>query len=403
MTSKMTHRPLDLDKFSLWQASWDVLTQAGKIILILFAGICSCNPVVAQEITNKQEQLQQLTQSITQLQDTLKTEQNQQNILFRHLKTTKLTINKQENNLYNLQQQLLIQQEKLTILHQSIQEKQKQLQYHQKSLTQQLRIAYLLEKKSYGEIIFNQTDPNIIKRLLIYHRYLAALRLHFIQNYQGLLNQLIQNKIQLLQTQAQLQTLQAALDQENQHLHIQLLTQQKLYQHLHQEIDNSDAYLQTLLQNKEGLEKIVGHLSINVENKYTSEPISLSHPFLPWPTLGVITQQYGQPWNGTRVRTTGIFIQAREGQAVKAIQGGKVIFADWLKGYGLLIIINHSQGYMSLYGNNQSLYKKVGAIVQRSETIASVGHSGGNEKSSLYFEIRYNGKPLNPLTLLANP
>ena len=95
-------------------------------------------------------------------------------------------------------------------------------------------------------------------------------------------------------------------------------------------------------------------------------------------------------------------IGSREGTDVQAISHGRIAFSDWLRGFGLLIIIDHGDGYMSLYGGNQSLYKEVGDWVGAGEVIASVGNSGGREETGLYFEIRHNGKPTNPLKWCAN-
>jgi septal ring factor EnvC (AmiA/AmiB activator) len=91
-----------------------------------------------------------------------------------------------------------------------------------------------------------------------------------------------------------------------------------------------------------------------------------------------------------------VLISAAEGQQVRTVSQGRVAFAEWLRGYGLLIIIDHGNGYMSLYGYNQTLYKSVGDWVKAGDIIAAVGSSGGQDQSGLYFEIRHNGKPVNP-------
>lgn len=107
---------------------------------------------------------------------------------------------------------------------------------------------------------------------------------------------------------------------------------------------------------------------------------------------------FGGQRSGKHVTWKGLFIQSPIGNDVKAISEGRVVFADWLRGFGNLIILDHGSGYMSLYGNNATLQKQVGSIVRGGDTIAIVGNSGGNADSGLYFELRHKGKPFDPLT-----
>src|SRR6185369_730339 len=104
-----------------------------------------------------------------------------------------------------------------------------------------------------------------------------------------------------------------------------------------------------------------------------------------------------RPREGSGVLWKGLFIASPTGQDVKAIAPGRVVFADWLRGFGNLLIIDHGDGYMSLYGNNESLFKQVGDAARSGETVAAVGNSGGNMDSGLYFEIRHQGVAFDPL------
>jgi len=112
---------------------------------------------------------------------------------------------------------------------------------------------------------------------------------------------------------------------------------------------------------------------------------------------GELRNRFGSPREDSGLSWKGLFIAAPTGQDVKAVAAGRVVFADWLRGFGNLLIIDHGGGYMSLYGNNESLYKQVGAATVGGETVAAVGNSGGNTNSGLYFEIRYQGKAFDPL------
>ena len=115
------------------------------------------------------------------------------------------------------------------------------------------------------------------------------------------------------------------------------------------------------------------------------------------PVSGQIKASFGETRNVGKLKWSGMLIEADSGEPVYAIHHGQVVFSDWLRGFGLLLIINHGNGYMSLYGHNQTLYLNTGDSVTGGDLISTVGDSGGQTQSGLYFEIRINGKPTNPM------
>ena len=119
------------------------------------------------------------------------------------------------------------------------------------------------------------------------------------------------------------------------------------------------------------------------------------------PVRGELTNRFGSPRSDSGMSWSGLFIRAPEGQEVKAVAAGRLVFADWLRGFGNLAVIDHGTGYMSVYGNNDALLKQVGDMVQGGETVARVGNSGGNPESGLYFELRHRGKPFDPMAWVA--
>ena len=116
------------------------------------------------------------------------------------------------------------------------------------------------------------------------------------------------------------------------------------------------------------------------------------------PVRGELVSRFGSPRSGKNITWKGLFIRSPNGKAVKAIASGRIVFADWFRGFGNLMIIDHGNSYMSLYGNNEAIYKQVGEVIRSGDTIATVGSSGGNLDSGLYFELRYKGKPFDPLS-----
>jgi septal ring factor EnvC (AmiA/AmiB activator) len=117
---------------------------------------------------------------------------------------------------------------------------------------------------------------------------------------------------------------------------------------------------------------------------------------LRWPVAGQISTHYGERHFSGKLHARGVHIAARAGADVHAIARGRVVFADWLRGFGLLMIIDHGDNYMSLYGQNRSLYREVGDWVERDEVVAAAGNSGGQQKAGLYLELRKDGRPFNP-------
>ena len=127
-----------------------------------------------------------------------------------------------------------------------------------------------------------------------------------------------------------------------------------------------------------------------------AEPFGAMQGKLYLPVTGRISHRFGNRRNQGKLRWDGVFIDADEGVPVHAVHYGRVVFSDWLRGFGLLVIINHGEGYMSLYGHNQALYRQTGEWVHAGEVIATVGDTGGQSRTGLYFEIRIAGEPSDP-------
>ena len=137
------------------------------------------------------------------------------------------------------------------------------------------------------------------------------------------------------------------------------------------------------------------------DDRFDGRPFDQLKGKLTLPVKGVITNRFGTLRPESRVQWKGLFLRTSSGQAVKAIAAGRVVFADWLRGFGNLLIIDHGKGYMSLYANNETLYKQVGDVLSGGDTIATVGNTGGNEDFGLYFELRHESKPLDPMKWMA--
>ena len=137
------------------------------------------------------------------------------------------------------------------------------------------------------------------------------------------------------------------------------------------------------------------------DNRFDGSPFDQLKGKLALPVKGEITNRFGTSRPDSTVLWKGLFLRTSAGQPVKAVAAGQVVFADWLRGFGNLLIVDHGKGYMSLYANNETLLKQVGEMLRGGDTIAAVGNSGGNKDSGLYFELRHESKPLDPMNWVA--
>jgi septal ring factor EnvC (AmiA/AmiB activator) len=353
-------------------------------------------PALALSATSKKKQLQEINKHIKQVKVELtssyiKTVSIQKDLRKNEIERSNLAIAKQKTQTQLVSQRLLLKQ-----LKQKETDYQARISMQKRILEQQISATYMLGKQSYLKILLNQDDPAKFSRTLMYYSYIQKSRLDLISN----LNVNIAN-LELIQNSIVTHTYQLKNiinKQQEQDLGLKKLqiNRQELLQQMHQKIKNQTQKLQNLIAEKEALEKIIARLQAeSLKTKFINR-IGPWHNNLPWPTPGKVVNTFGQSIANSQLKSDGVVIYAPMGQKVKAIAAGKVVFAQWLQGYGLLLIIDHGQGYMSLYGRNNVLYHKVGDIVNGNELISEIGNTGGYEQAGLYFAIRYNGKPVNP-------
>lgn len=278
---------------------------------------------------------------------------------------------------------------------------------HQQSLSQQtdkfgrlVYATYVMGRQGYIKMLLNQEDPTTLGRAITYYRYFARARAQQID--------------QINQTMSTLKQLQQRLDTENRELEelekSQLDSRKNLHEHrrerelligrINQRIVSQGQELESLRRDERRLQRLLDELTAMMRDVpaelRTDLQFKQMRGRLRLPVRGRIQARFNQLKKGN-MRWNGLFLTAREDQPVHAVFHGRIAFADWLRGFGLLLIIDHGDGYMSLYSHNKVLYKQVGDWVETGESIAAVGISGGLTEAGLYFEIRHNGKPRNPL------
>jgi len=373
-------------------------TQVKTILASFFLIAFLCSGVTyGDKISLTTKQLRQLDRKISRLQQTLNNSKDKRETLEDELQLLDKNIASLTLKSTRLKTSIGNKQESITALQQQEDKLAKKLSHQQAILSRQLTSHYQLGHHQYLQLLLNQQQPSTISRALNYYRYIYQARREAIQQVKTTNQLLIEKKSQLTDSVNHLKRLKADYASQQSTLLEDKKYQQSVMQQLEKQISTGKHRLANYQANKQRLESLL-------QNLKKQRSISVKRPFykmrhkLPWPTKGKVTQRYNQVIN--QIPSNGITIDAPEGQNISAIYAGKIVFADWLKGYGLLIIIDHGNGYMSLYAHNQSLYKESGDNVSEGELIATVGHSGGLKQNSLYFEIRRNGKPSDPLQWL---
>jgi murein hydrolase activator len=270
-----------------------------------------------------------------------------------------------------------------------------QLQAQQQLLSSQMVAAYLLHQQPAIKLLLDPSSETKVSRMLAYYKYIYQARAKTIQRIQLLLNKIQNNKQKLMHSRTTLLNLNKVRSKQLLRLHRDQTQRQQLIRGLNAKIKTREQRLSILENDKIHLESTLKNLSEKKDSTVGNYTV-LRRGKLPWPTRGRILSSFGRAVASSELKSTGVLIQAPMGRKVRAVLPGTVIFSRWMRGYGLLIIVDNGHGYMTLYGRNESLYKKRGDVIKRGEIISAVGNSGGYQKSALYFAIRHNAKPVNP-------
>lgn len=261
------------------------------------------------------------------------------------------------------------------------------------------------------KLLLEGGDVNALPRELKYYSHLARARADFLQSLKTDLDALEQVTVELTQKNAKIEALKSQREKEETALQEQRRERADVLRRLATQIRAQQNEISALKQSETRLAKLVERLANAVkrpkkplENERVPAPQDDSLEFarlkgkLSLPVRGELNNRFGAPREDSDLTWKGLFIEARSGALVKTIAAGEVVFADWLRGFGNLLIVDHGEGYMSLYGFNETLHRQVGDTIDAGDVIAEVGNSGGSADPGLYFEMRHQGKPFDPLT-----
>ena len=348
----------------------------------------------------KTRQLDELRDRIDHLKKDLASQRKKHSQVVQELQSIETRIGKRVKNLRYIKYSLKKQNRKLASLRKEQDQLQDELERQRQLLGQQIKAAYVIGRQEFLKLLLNQQSPSALGRVSVYYDYFNQARSEQIGKAINTITRLDKVETQITERRAELKKLERNEAKQKQALQAHYRQRSRTLAKLKQEISTKDEQLAQLREDEKQLQKLLLRLNRELGDlltgKDTQKRFAELRGRLVWPTRGDVQKLFGKSRNAGKLRWNGVLIGDSAGNTVYAVAPGRVAYADWLRGYGLLMIIDHGDGYMSLYGHNQGLLKEVGDWVEANEPIAEVGSSGGRDQAGLSFEIRHDGKPTNP-------
>jgi len=383
------------------------------LILLLGAGTTAAAPTA----TRARDDLRELRGKIEAMQKRLADAEESKTEAADALQESERAISDANRSLRDLAQQSRDVKQRLAGLRAASRDNESTLKTRQAQLAKLLYQQYLGGRSEPLKLLLNHENPNEIARQMHYFSYISRAHAALIASLRSHLARLRELAQEVEKQLAELTAITARQAVEKRRLEQEKRARGKVLARIARDIQQQKRKIGTLKRDENRLTKLVEQLGRiiartpsrpspvpRLKNERLPDSTGDGTPFqqlkgkLHLPVRGELGNRFGSPRSDSGLNWKGLFIAARPGEEVHAIAAGRVVFADWLRGFGNLLIIDHGDSYMSLYGNNETLYKQVGETIRGGETIAAVGNSGGNTDSGLYFEIRYQGKPFDPLT-----
>ena len=351
------------------------------------------------EVTKvKEQELEEVRERISELKQSMDAAAEDRDRLTGELQELDIAISEQRMRIAEIEREQKYTANKKQKLDQELAEREQHLDEESRALAAQVRTAYMSGSQEKIKLLLNQRDPATLGRLMAYYRYLNDYRAENIEAVVEQIKKLGALRAQIAAEEARLSTLVRSRYDELGRLNTSQESRKELLASLRRKIANEGEEVTRLAAQEKDLTRLIAELtSILSDYPITSEqPFSEHKGRLTWPVAGTLRHDFGQPRVGGRIKWNGVVLAAPRGREVRAVYHGRVAFADWLAGMGLLVIVDHGEGYMTLYGYNETILKDTGDWVAPGDVIATVGDSGGQPQAGLYFELRRGTKPENP-------
>lgn len=366
--------------------------------------VASALPAASPDYHESEARLVLVRERIRQVQAQLQREQAQQDAASGQLRKLGDRIAQTAARLRDLERQLTAAQGRVATLRREVSAQQARIDGNRDELGRQLRAAYASSRDGYLKLLLSTDDPLQLGRVLTYHRYLQAARRQELEAATAELQRLDELERKLAAETAKLTELR---DQE-------LAAQRKVaaarreraaaLAAIEARIAAGGQELSRLQADAAALELLLARLRDALADvkdlRFDQRPFTARRGRLAWPLKGTLLARFGEERGLGEMRWSGVLIAAQPGDPVRAVARGRVVFADWLRGFGLLLIVDHGDGFMTLYGHNEAIYKETGDWVQPGDIVAAVGAGGTRRAPGLYFEVRSKGEPVDPLLWL---
>ena len=368
------------------------------LLLVMLLALMSAG-AAADDIAVQTKKLEQLREQIHDIKTDVDSMRGQRTDVRAALQKTEKEIGRVSAELHRLDADSAATRLKIEALDNDRATERQVLAGLREALVLDLQSAYSAGRQQRIKLLLNQQDPALVGRMMTYHGYFTRARAARMLELRTTLARINDIESALVEQQAEIEQLQLQQRKKSVRLTLEQDKRRKLLVQLQRDLQFKASELSTLQQDEQRLQALVKSLQQAMRDVPAEGDASSLRQLkgkLLWPVAGRITRRYGAKQAAGELQSSGVVIASRAGADVRAIASGRVAFADWLRGVGLLLIIDHGDGYMSLYGQNQSLYKAVGDWVKRGEVVAAAGSSGGQVQDGLYLELRKDGRPFNP-------
>ena len=371
----------------------------------VFLSVCLCLclaifPAAASDKSNKEKELKALKSKIIKLQKTIGVKQENKSAYVKQLKKIERSIGDISQKISVSKKKILNRTTQIKKLRQLKKKSQSKLSKESSTLAKQVYLAYTLGQQEKIKLLFSQQSANDLQRNLIYYQYFSNARVNLINRVQQNIDTMLKTEAEINNTKQALQVSQQKLQNQKNQLNKTSSKRKTIIATLDQQLKQQGGVLGKLQVGAKALESLINSIEDilieSPEQRFDDTPFAKLRGQLAWPVKGKVRKLFGRQKQFSELRWQGVLIEAPVGRHVRAISRGRIAFADWLRGLGNIIIIDHGNSYLSLYGHNESLFKSAGEWVEAGDIIGSIGSSGGQKKPSLYFEIRKKGKPQNP-------
>jgi septal ring factor EnvC (AmiA/AmiB activator) len=374
---------------------------AGKILVTCLLACLTFGPVFsADDKSIKEKQLKALLYKIKKLKQTIDVKEDSKSRYVKQLKSIEQEIGQLSGKIKKVGVKIKSRKNELTKLRKTRLKHQQQLSRENIYLAEQVYTAFTLGKQEKVKLLFSQQKPEVLQRTLVYYQYFSEARVNLINGVQHNIDQIVETELLIQQARSELEKNQLQLNNQKAKLDKDRGKRKNIISSLDKQLKNQGGSLVRLEDDALQLQNLINSIrEIFVDapkSDASRKAFAKLKGKLAWPVEGKLKKLYGKRKPLSDLRWQGIVIEAPSGRQIKAISHGRVAFSDWLRGLGNLVIIDHGNSYLSLYGHNESLFKSAGEWVEAGDVIASIGNSGGQKKNGLYFEIRKKGKPQNP-------